>query len=420
MSLALLLPARNWPLEATKAPNVVWIVADYMSYGDIAPYGAPDVATPALDRLAAEGVKFLDAYAAAPICGPSRAALMTGLYPGRVGVENNVQLNAPGLAPEHVTVASRMREAGYRTALFGKWHLGQGESGPNAHGFDRFVGFHDWTVDYYSHRTSSGAAGLFENESPTTRDGYLTDVLTDEAASFVREHADKAFFVVLAYSAALPPYQPPGLAEDERGGRWQPTSRSDYTRVIEAMDAGIGRLLGTLDELGLADDTLVAYTHDHGGRHLARATPLFHGFSTLWEGGIRVPLILRWPGNTKAGTSRDEPVIAMDLTATTLDAAGIGTDAGPLDGLSLLPMLSEGAALPDRTLFWRTDYETRVMRAARRGRWKYIVDSRAFGGTRLLFDVAADPGERQDQLPANWDQGHALQKQLDAWETGLH
>ena len=258
------------------------------------------------------------------------------------------------------------------------------------------------------------------NESPTTRDGYLTDVLTDEAESFVREHADKAFFVVLAYSAALPPYQPPGLAEDERGGRWQPTSRSDYTRVIEAMDAGIGRLLGTLDELGLADDTLVAYTHDHGGRHLARATPLFHGFSTLWEGGIRVPLILRWPGNTKAGTSRDEPVIAMDLTATTLDAAGIGTDAGPLDGLSLLPMLSEGAALPDRTLFWRTDYETRVMRAARRGRWKYIVDSRAFGGTRLLFDVAADPGERQDQLPANWDQGLALQKQLDAWETGLH
>ncbi|MGY8795710.1 MAG: sulfatase-like hydrolase/transferase, partial [Woeseiales bacterium] len=199
-------------------PNIVLIVSDYMGYRDIEPYGATDIQTPALNWLAAEGVKMTNFYAAAPVCGPARAALFTGRYPARIGFENNIRTEADGLSSSIPSLPRWLKDAGYQTALFGKWHLGSApDFTPMAHGFDEFVGHHMWTISYYSHVTDKGEPGLFKNNQLIHRDGYLTDLLTEEAVDFIGRNSDRPFFLTLAYNAALPPYQPPGLPESEWG-----------------------------------------------------------------------------------------------------------------------------------------------------------------------------------------------------------
>lgn len=403
-------------------PNIVLIVSDYMSYGDTRPYGAPDVATPSLDRLAAEGVRFTDFHAAAPICGPSRASLLTGLYPARAGVEFNVEEGDAGLAPDRVTLASRLAETGYDTALVGKWHLGTGESGPAAHGFQRFLGFHDWTLDYYDHTTPLGEPGLWEGDQPVTREGYLTDVLTQEAVDFVSAPHAEPFFLYLAYNTALPPYQPPGLAPDERDDRWEGASREDYAAMIEAMDAGIGRVLEALDERGLTDDTLVVFTTDHGGGSLARPAPHTEGFLSLREGGVRVPLLVRWPGELPAEAVSPKLGISMDLTATLVEAAGVELPADQfLDGETLLPL--DADAPLDRTLYWRFEAKTgagKKSMAARRGKWKLLVEFTPDGSPRTrLFDLSNDPREATDRSADEPVLRARLTAALQAWEEGL-
>jgi arylsulfatase A len=404
-------------------PNIVLIISDYMSYGDTAPYGASDVATPNLDRLAAEGMRFTDFHSSAPLCGPSRASLLTGLYPARAGIESNVDDGQPGLLPDRTTIARRLRDAGYETAIVGKWHLGTGESGPNAHGFAHFLGFHEWTLDYYEHTAPSDEPGLWEDESPVTRDGYLTDVLTDEAVDFVRAPRDEPFFLYLAYNTALPPYQPPGLAPEERGDRWETASRADYAAMIESMDTGIGRVLAALDERGLTDDTLVVFTTDHGGGTLARPAPHSQGFLTLREGGVRVPLIARWPESIRAGSVSAQVGISMDLSATLLDAAGVALptadDSEAFDGESLLPILEGTAPEHERTLFWRFTPKLGAgafRTAVRQGRWKYIVETTAAGVSRgQLFDLDADPGEATNLVDREPAVRAALSEALKTW-----
>ena len=396
-------------------PNVVLIVADYMGYSDIGPYGADDIRTPALDRLAEEGVRLTDFYAAGPICGPSRAALLTGLYPQRVAVERNPREDE-GLSPSYTTLARWLNDAGNATALFGKWHLGsQPEFGPNAHGFDEFLGFHAWTIGYYTHRTQGGQPALYRNLRVVERDGYLTDVLTDEAIGFIERNKDRPFFVYLAYNAALPPYQPPSLPKRDWGKGWNvdEATREDYVQMVEALDAGIGRVLRTLDALELGERTLVIFTYDHGGRHLVRSQPLFHGFGTLWEGGIRVPMILRWPGGLPANRTVSQPAISMDITATILDVVGLERWTEGLDGISLLPILRGEREGRERIFFWRTNFPRQ--KAVRQGRWKYIVD----GGTQLLFDLETDISERRNLFFAHPDVAARLRSALEKWEAAL-
>jgi arylsulfatase A-like enzyme len=398
---------------AEQRPNIVLIVADYMGYGDIGPYGGTEIRTPHLDNLAREGVRFTNAYAAAPICSPSRVALLTGRYPQRAGFEENVGGDGRpvGLPPSETSIARMLKDSGYRTALVGKWHLGlTSEYSPNRHGFDEFFGFLDWSVDYYSHRTISGEPGLYANETPVEVDGYTTDLFTERAVAFIETSEEQPFFLYVAYNAALPPHQPPGRPEDVRTeANWFQGTRADYVRVVEALDAGVGRILDVVD-----DDTLVIFTYDHGGKELGRSTPLFHGFRTLWEGGIRVPLIMKWPGRIPAAFVSEQHTIHMDLSATILGAA-MTAPARAMDGIDLVPSL-EGTAKPaDRTFFWRTDYPAYKQRAVRRGRWKYLRDD----STEMLFDLETDIGERDNLAYRRPEKLEELKKALATWEAEL-
>ena len=421
MTATLTSTPKNMP---SQQPNVVLIVSDYMGYRDIGPYGADDIATPALDRLADQGTKFSDFYGAAPICSPSRAALLTGRYPERVGITGNVTAD-DGLSTAHQTLAGYLKGAGYATALFGKWHLGsRPEYRPNRHGFDEFLGFHAWTISYHSHRTESGEPGLYHNDTPLERAGYLTDILSEEAVGFIDRQAqgEAPFFLYLAYNTALPPYQPPGLPEHAWDSGWDvnQADRRDYVQMVEAMDSGIGRVLAALDQAGVSEQTLVIFAYDHGGRHLVRSEPLFHGFATLWEGGIRVPMLLRWPGHRWPGhvppaETVSQPAISMDLTATILDAAGLDHLLPSLDGdgISLLPAVNGQVIAEERPLFWRLGRD----KAVRQGRWKYLVEG--VTGTQFLFDLEADIGERNNLFYRHPEVVAALRAALRTWERSF-
>ena len=404
--------------QTERRPNIVLIVADYLGYGDTGPYGVDDIRTPSLDRLAAQGVRFTDHYAAAPICGPSRAALMSGFYPPRVGFENNIRGPEDGLRARDSTLVRELKAAGYATAMIGKWHLGNGpDFDPTAHGFDSFFGFHTWTLGYHDHRTSEGQPGLFRDRELVETDGYLTDLFTRESVAFVERQSDRPFFLYLAYNTGLPPYQGPDLPESQWEAGWDvnQASRADLVAMVESMDRGIGEVLAALERTGVAENTFVVFTYDHGGRHLVRSDPLFHGFATVWEGGIRVPLIARWPGELRPAATVEDPTIAMDVTATLLDAAGRAETITELDGVSLLPMLRNEAPAPDRGLFWRIGSFAGGQKAARRGRWKYVVD----GDTQLLFDLRSDVGERHNAFADRPDVARQLREALAAWERSV-
>jgi arylsulfatase A-like enzyme len=402
----------------TPARNVVLIVFDYMGYGDIEPFGQSEIRTPNIRALADQGRRYTDFYAPAPICVPSRAAMLTGRYPRHLGMERNINRGEAGLPVPQKTLARFFKDSGRRTALFGKWHLGyEVADGPNAHGFDEFLGFHDWNIDYYSHKTRTGVDALYRNTEVIDQPGYTTDVFTDEAVGFIeRASAPSAepFFMYLSYNAALPPYSPPGRETDIASqDTWIDGNRADYAAAIEHLDTSVGRVLDALDHQGLADDTVVLLTYDHGGAEMATKGPFFHGFGTLWEGGIRVPMILRWPGKVEAGGVCKAPGILMDVTPTLLAAAGVAPGPG-MDGLNLLE--SDGGLSDTRTLYWRIDLPTvredwvaRAQRAVRRGPWKYLWD----GGFEFLYDLDSDPGERENlgyRRPEILDELRALSK----------
>ncbi len=385
-------------MSGSRARHIVLIVFDYMGYGDIEPFGQSEIRTPQIRRLAEQGRRYTDFYGAAPICVPSRAAMLTGRSPRRLGIERNIHRGEAGLPIAEKTLARYFKDAGFHTALYGKWHLGYTPAdGPNAHGFDDFLGFHDWNIDYYSHRTREGLDGLYRNTEPVDCPGYTTDLFTDEAVGFIDRTGGAPFFLYVAYNAALPPYDPPGRERDTaRLDTWINGSRADYVAAVEHLDASVGRIVAALERQGLLEDTLLLLTYDHGGAELATKGPFFHGFGTLWEGGIRVPMILRWPAQVAAGEVASRPGILMDIAATMLAAAGIAPDRD-LDGIDLLdPGIANAAARPLR---WRIDlpsesdnWRARAQRAVRRGNWKYLWD----GGFEFLCDLDRDPGERED------------------------
>ena len=417
--LLIRIESRDAP-KAKASPNVVLIVADCIGYGDIGPHGVSDIRTPGLDRMAREGVRLTDAYSAAPICSPSRSSLLTGRYSQRFGVELNIQNNkdSVGLPSTENTLGRLLKNAGYATGVFGKWHLGYDPSShPNVHGFDEFFGILDWTVDNYSHKTFFGEPGLYENASVTERQGYLPELIADRAVQFIDQHKRQPFFVYLSYNAALPPYQRPGHPEDVRNqDTWRRGNRQDYAAMVESVDQGVVRTLEALDRTGLADNTLVIYTHDHGGEALSRGEPFFHGFATLWEGGIRVPCLLRWPGRLPAGRVSRQVAIGMDLAATALAATGQSVPADiSLDGIDLLPILAGKSPVVERSLFWRISFPRRPQKAVRSGKWKYLFDVHA----HMLFDLENDPSERHNLAYQQPEVLARLRASLAQWEAQL-
>jgi arylsulfatase A len=411
-------------------PNVVLIITDDVGYGDIGSYGAPDVKTPNIDSLARNGTRLTDFYAA-PNCSPTRAALISGRYQQRVRIEN--PLGAARLAAEQGlratgrTLPQLLKNNGYRTGLVGKWHLGYKlEFSPNAHGFDYFFGFKSGLIDYYQHTDTSGEHDLFENGEPTHVSGYSTDLFTERSVAFIEKNAGQPFFLEVAFNAAHWPFQVPdhpSVAPDNARfvqPQDDPTNtRRDYVAILERADQGVGRILSTLDRLGLSRNTLVIYTQDNGGEWLSRNAPLFHRKSTLWEGGIRVPAIFKWPGRIPAGKTSAQVGIIMDLTATILAVTNspVPSDAR-LEGINLLPLLQAGARPTERTLFWRITGPARRQRAVRQGDWKLLHDG-ANPGNPMLFNLANDIGERNDLTAQRPDLVKRLFPLIAQWEQDV-
>ena len=409
-----------------RAPNFVFFLSDDLGYADLGCYGARDIRSPHLDQLASDGVRFTSCYANAPVCTPTRAGFLTGRYQQRFGRDiewafgpaNN---KTAGLRPADSVLPRALKSAGYRAGIFGKWHLGWNpEFRPLRHGFDEFFGILLGNADMYSHKYHDGSDDLWENDQPVRRQGYLTELLAERAVSFVDRNARNPFFLYLPFNAVHWPFQPPGRPEDIRTAQnWKDGVRKDYARMVESMDSAVGAVLAALRRHNLEDNTVVVFTNDNGGERLSDNSPHFHVKGTLFEGGIRVPAIARWPGVIGEGRTTGQAAITMDFTATMLQAAGVKPPQGiRLDGVDLLPVLSGRRPEFERTLFWRIDQTGRRQLAARRGRWKYIDDNtmnRNF--PELLFDLEADPSERKNLFASNQEQAAAMRKAALAWEA---
>jgi len=473
---------RNLAHAETRRPNILFILADDLGYGDLSCYGRPDYQTPNLDRLAAEGVRFANAYSASPLCTPTRCAFMTGRYPARtrVGLEEPLNENRSlgdkaltlGLPPEHPTIASLLKQSGYETALIGKWHLGYLPNfGPIQSGFEEFFGIMSGAADFFTHKDMAGDPDLYEGKVPVERIGYTTDLLTERAVEYITRRAKgrrgeagnrgtgetvqrvgaagtgeaaRPFYLSLHYTAPHWPWEtasdsPPnpelrGPVAFRAGG-----SIKTYASMMKSLDDGIGKVLKALRDSGHERDTLVIFTSDNGGERFSYNWPFVGQKNSLWQGGIRVPAIVRWPGvlpkvegpKSKDLIARDamlpgsgriigQPAITMDWTATILAAAQAKPDPNyPLDGVDLVARLNdvsprstvsgEPSLVAPRTFFWRNGNQDAVVK----GPWKYLND-----GTReYLFNLAVDEREQADfrnQNPRIFEQ---LKTEFKNWEA---
>jgi arylsulfatase A-like enzyme len=411
-------------------PNVVLIMTDDAGYGDFGSYGATDVKTPHLDRLAREGVRFTDFYANAPSCTPTRAGLITGRYQQRVALEYPLGMQRPADYDRGLPVTGRslpqlLHNEGYATALVGKWHLGwKPEYSPIRHGFEYFFGFKSGFIDFYTHTSpdSPTHGDLFENDSAVQVPGYMTDLISERSVRWIERNANRPFFIDVAYNAPHWPYQvpdKPSIARDSarhlNAFDDSTSTRADYVAMVERVDQGVGRILATLDRLGLRQNTIVIFTNDNGGEWLSRNAPLFHHKLSVWEGGIRVPAIIRWPGRISAGKVSAQVGITMDLTASILSAAGATLPADMrLDGMNLFPILEGRSAEVPRTLFWR-GHPARPHRAVRSGDWKLVMEP----GRPMLFNLRTDVSERDNVIGRHPDIAQRLRGLLLAWERDV-
>lgn len=402
-------------------PNILLISADDLGYGDLSGYGRPDYQTPVLDRLAAQGTRFTQGYAIAPICTPTRVGLMTGRYPARhpAGLREPLTLSpadrAMGLDPAQPTLSSLLKSAGYTTALFGKWHLGvRPEFHPNRHGFDEFFGPLTGAVDYVAHHTPSGEPDLYRNGEPVRASGYLTDLIADETIKFIRQRREP-FFISHQGTAPHSPWQRRGDPPvGPSVGPFDAGPDDRFPDMMGALDECVGRILAALDETGVADRTLVIFTSDNGGVRHSNMGGLAGEKAQLWEGGIRVPTFARWPGVIPAGRTTRQVATTLDWTATMLAAAGAAVPSShPLDGIDLLPVLA-GRKPQERTIFWRMA-QRRNQAAVRHGAWKYLRHEEG----EHLFDLTLDPGERNDRKGEQPRRFAQLKSLYADWERSM-
>jgi len=409
-------------------PNVVLIITDDLGYADTGVYGATDIQTPNIDSLARDGIRMTDFYSNGVLCTPTRAGLISGRYQQRYGIEYAFsganRTGDQGLPATGNSLPQLLKNNGYATALVGKWHLGYiPEKLPNAHGFDYFFGLRSGYHDYYTHRSGDGELDLWKNDEPVEAEGYTTDLITEKAVKFIERSADRPFFIDVAYNAPHWPYQVPDLPSVSRdsASHLMPSdsstsTRADYVAMVERIDDGVGEILQALERQGLADNTIVIFTNDHGGEWLSNNAPFFHRKWTVWEGGIRVPTIIRWPGKIEGGRVSDQVGITMDLTASILTATStpVPEDAD-LEGMDLFPVLSGVAPEIERTLFWRTKAGGQRQKAVRSGEWKLVLD----GTHQLVFNVRSDPGERNDLAGQRQDVARRLRGLLRDWEADI-
>lgn len=445
-----------------KKPNFIVIYCDDLGYGDLGCYGSEAIRTPHLDRLAAEGVRFTDWYSNSPVCSPSRASLLTGKYPAHAGVNEILGGNrgTHGLPGSETTIAAALQSAGYRTALFGKWHLGTAPGyHPNDHGFEEFFGFLAGCVDYYSHifywgqgDGSNPVHDLWHNRQEVWHNGaYLTDLITEKATGYINacnarnaqvaSESEEPFFMYVAYNAPHYPMHAPAHYLDRYPEL--PPDRRIMAAMISAVDDGVGAIMEALRQTGQADNTVLFFSSDNGpsvesrnfldgteDRYYGGSAGIFRGHkASLFDGGIREPAILHYPAGVRGGQVRHEPCMMMDVFPTFLELAGlagwadsIGSEAAgeqgvlELDGQSIVPLLRGEAADSERQLFW--SYHNQA--AVREGHWKLVLNGmldmdRAVDEVAHLSDLSADPGERVNLAAAYPDIADRLAHDLQQW-----
>ena len=403
-------------------PNVLFILADDLGYGDLSSYGRPDYKTPVLDNLASEGVRFTDSYANGDVCTPTRVAFHTGRYQHRLPIglqqplgDGNSEI---GLPADHPTIASLLKANGYETALVGKWHVGNApQFNPTKHGYEEFFGIVGSSEDYFTHKNTAGVMDLFENEKPVQIEGYLTDLFTERGLQFIRRKRTRPFYLSMHYNAPHWPWQGPGdkeaaLREDGRAAANRPGSDAIFGEMMKSMDAGIGRLLDALRSAGLERNTLVIFTSDNGGERYSRNWPFSFRKGSLWEGGIRVPAIVRWTGVVPARKTTAQAAITMDWTATILKTTGTNPNASyPLEGMDLMELCMGQVPVFDRTLFWRNAQH----QAMRSGTLKYLKEA----DNEHLFDLTKDPGEKTDLKADQPAQFESLKAAYQKWNSQM-
>ena len=421
VTAAMIGPAR----AAATAPNVVVILADDLGVGDCGFSGGTDIPTPHLDRLAREGAVCTSGYVT-PSCSPTRAAILTGRYPSRFGIEDNRPLDGPTAALDRgeVLLPQLLHDRGYATALVGKWHLGQGDHGPMARGFAEFFGWIGAAGKYIDPPLRHGDA-----PEPKAVSGWVDDILAERAAAFIRDHTDQPFFLHVAFMAAH--LKQEAHADDLARFAHLDGKRRMAAAIISRMDRAVGRVLAALRDAGLDERTLVFFLSDNGGEPpvLGTSNGPHRGqkFDVL-EGGIHVPFVVRWPGVVPAGTRFAAMVHGMDVFATAAAAAG-AVPPRPLDGVDLVPFLrGDRAGEPHERLFWvynlhadwrRTDQDTNLARrllAVREGDWKLVV---AGDDPPRLYDLAADPGEARDLAADEPSRAATLRQAVAEWYAGM-
>jgi arylsulfatase A-like enzyme len=423
-------------------PNVVFILADDLGWADLGCFGSTEIATPNLDRLATQGVRFTHAYASSPWCSPTRIALYTGRYPGRLpaGLEEPLRTRTDGMGipHDHPTLASLLVDAGYETAMLGKWHCGfRPWYSPVRSGFQRFYGCIDGAIDYHEHIGTLGEPDLWEGETPIEETGYFTDLISEQAAEYVAADRQAPFYLQLNYTAPHWPWE--GRADADVGARIRADFESQatpstyplfhrdggslakYRELVETMDDGIGLVLDALERSGRAENTIVCFASDNGGERWSKNWPFIGEKGDITEGGIRVPFILRWPAAVDGNQVCAEPHIMLDWTATILDAAGTTPHPDfPLDGPSLLPWLVDGTDYPEHDLYWRISSQS----AIRRGPHKFVLNQRPEarlgnwpvqpGTYEHLYDVTVDGREAADIGRHNPEVAASLRQALEA------
>jgi arylsulfatase A-like enzyme len=422
---SLALAPRPTCAAVSRRPNIVFILADDLGFADVSCYGRPDYSTPNIDRLAEQGLRFMQAYANSAVCSATRVGLMTGRYQNRlpIGLEEPMDFRDVGLPPSHPTLPSLLRKAGYGTALVGKWHLGAlPKYGPLLSGYDHFWGFRGGGLDYFNHAKPD--ADLWDDDARAPEPGYLTDLIGQHAIGMIDHFADagRPFFLSLHFNAPHWPWEgPDDAAESQRilstpgdfldfdGG-----SQKIFAAMVTRMDVQIGRVLQAIEARGIADDTIVIFTSDNGGERYSDTWPFTGKKTELLEGGLRIPAIIRWPGHAPPGRSHEQVMISMDWLPTLLAAAGAASDpAYPPDGVSLIDVIERGAPPTPRILCWR--YLNLAQEACRDGDFKYlkILDN------TFLFNVVEDPLERANLKQRMPELYRKLVAEFRAWDARM-
>ena len=427
--------AKGADLERT--PNIVLIVADDLGYGDLACYGNPWHKTPNIDRLAARGMRFTDFHSNGPMCTPTRAAMLTGLYQQRFGKKfdgplSNKVTRDHGLPQKAVTVAELLHGKGYATACFGKWHLGYIPPWlPPSQGFDEFRGLGAGDGDHHTHIDRSGNEDWWHNNEIAMEEGYTADLLTRHSIRFMEQHQDAPFFLYVAHLAIHFPWQGPNDPPHRRKGvgywddKWgiipDPGNvRPHIKAMVESVDESVGRIVATIERLGLQENTLVVFTSDNGGyltygkkfRNISSNGPLRAQKGSVYEGGHRVPMIVYWPDKITPAVVEDTS-LSVDLLPTFASLARCETNGLGLDGLDLGPLLFSGQRLPERDLFWRLDEQ----RAVRRGPWKWVSTG---PGRSELYNLNDDLGEKNDVAAAHPELVQKLEEAWQEWEADVN